>query len=309
MNMLNQTEKGLLQEIAGISGFMPGSAFNLRANGMGVERHSTPNIQIRQKADKPGIDIIVAPGTIGEQVHIPVILTDSGIHDLVYNDFYIGEGADVEIIAGCGIHNDGCDTSQHDGIHTFHIGRNARVVYTEKHYGEGNGEGERILNPTTNIYMEEGSFAQMDMSQIRGVDSTERKTYAKLGPKAKLVINEKLMTHGRQHALSDVSVDLDGEDSVLQIVSRSVGKDDSVQVFHPIARGNSKCRAHVQCDSILMGNAKISSIPEIAANHVDAQVIHEAAIGKINSDQLIKLQTFGLSEEEAEQVIVDGFLE
>ena len=194
MNMLNQTEKGLLQEIAGISGFMPGSAFNLRANGMGVERHSTPNIQIRQKADKPGIDIIVAPGTIGEQVHIPVILTDSGIHDLVYNDFYIGEGADVEIIAGCGIHNDGCDTSQHDGIHTFHIGRNARVVYTEKHYGEGNGEGERILNPTTNIYMEEGSFAQMDMSQIRGVDSTERKTYAKLGPKAKLVINEKLMT-------------------------------------------------------------------------------------------------------------------
>ena len=214
----------------------------------------------------------------------------------------------VEIIAGCGIHNDGCDTSQHDGIHTFHIGKQAHVVYTEKHYGEGNGEGGRILNPTTNIYMEEGSYAQMDMSQIKGVDSTKRITYAKLGKDAKLVINEKLLTHGRQFAHSDVEVDLDGENSALQIVSRSVGKDDSVQVFHPIARGNNACRAHVQCDSILMGNAKISSIPEIAANHVDAQVVHEAAIGKINSDQLIKLQTFGLSEEEAEAVIVDGFL-
>ncbi len=306
--MLNSTQKNLLQQIAGISGFQPGSAFNLRANGTGVERHSTTNITIRSKNDRPGIDIIVAPHTVGEQVHIPVILTDSGVHDLVYNDFYIGEGADVEIIAGCGIHNDGCESSQHDGIHTFHIGKHAHIVYTEKHYGEGSGEGSRILNPTTKIYMEEGSFAQMDMSQIKGVDSTKRVTYAQLGKDAKLVINEKLMTHGKQFAHSDVEVDLDGEDSVLQIVSRSVGKDDSRQVFHPIARGNNKCRAHVQCDSILMGDAKISSIPEIAANHVDAQVIHEAAIGKINSDQLIKLQTFGLSEEEAEQVIVDGFL-
>lgn len=306
--MLNNTEKDLLRQIAGISGFQPGSAFNLRANGAGVERHSTANVQIRQKTDKPGIDIIVAPHTKGEQVHIPVIITDSGVTDLVYNDFYIGEGADVDIVAGCGIHNDGCETSQHDGIHTFHIGKHANVHYSEKHYGEGNGEGGRILNPTTNIYMEEGSCAQMDMSQIKGVDSTKRVTYAQLGDGAKLIINEKLMTHGTQFAHSDVNVDLDGEESVLQIVSRSVGKDDSVQVFHPIARGNNKCRAHVQCDSILMGNAKISSIPEIAANHVDAQVIHEAAIGKINSDQLIKLQTFGLSEEEAEQVIVDGFL-
>lgn len=306
--MLNSTQKDLLQQIAGISGFQPGSAFNLRANGTGVERHSTTNITIRSKNDRPGIDIIVAPHTVGEQVHIPVILTDSGVQDLVYNDFYIGEGADVEIIAGCGIHNDGCESSQHDGIHTFHIGKHAHIVYTEKHYGEGSGEGSRILNPTTKIYMEEGSFAQMDMSQIKGVDSTKRVTYAQLGKDAKLVINEKLMTHGEQFAHSDVEVDLDGEDSVLQIVSRSVGKDNSRQVFHPIARGNNKCRAHVQCDSILMGDAKISSIPEIAANHVDAQVIHEAAIGKINSDQLIKLQTFGLSEEEAEQVIVDGFL-
>ena len=305
---MEQMEKDLLKSIADISGFMPGSAFNLRKNGEGVERHSTPNVKIITKEDKPGIDIIVKAHTTGESVHIPVILTESGINDMVYNDFYIEEGANVEIIAGCGIHNDGCDTSQHDGIHTFHIGKNAKVKYVEKHYGEGNGSGERILNPVTIIDMEEGSFAQMDMSQIKGVDSTMRKTEANLGRGAKLVINEKLMTHGNQRAHSDVTVNLNGEDSVVQIVSRSVGKDTSIQVFHPIAVGNNRSRAHIQCDSIIMDQAKISSIPEIAANHVDAQIIHEAAIGKINSDQLIKLQTLGLTSDEAEKEIVDGFL-
>ena len=305
---MEQMEKDLLKSIADISGFMPGSAFNLRKNGEGVERHSTPNVKIVTKEDKPGIDIIVKAYTSGESVHIPVILTESGINDMVYNDFYIEEGADVEIIAGCGIHNDGCDTSQHDGIHTFHIGKNAKVKYVEKHYGEGSGSGERILNPVTIIDMEEGSCAQMDMSQIKGVDSTMRKTEANLGPGAKLVINEKLMTHGHQQAHSDVTVNLNGEDSVVQIVSRSVGKDTSIQVFHPIAVGNNRSRAHIQCDSIIMDQAKISSIPEIAANHVDAQIIHEAAIGKINSDQLIKLQTLGLTSDEAEKEIVDGFL-
>lgn len=305
---MEQMEKNLLKTVADISGFMPGSAFSLRKNGAGVERHSTEHVKILAKTDKPGIDIIVDANTVGESIHIPVILTDSGIQDMVYNDFYIGEGADVEIVAGCGIHNDGCDTSQHDGIHTFHIGRNASVTYTEKHYGEGSGSGGRILNPTTVIHMEEGSFAKMDMSQIKGVDSTFRKTEANLGASAKLVINEKLMTHGEQKAHSDVTVNLNGEDSVVQIVSRSVGKDTSVQVFHPIAVGNNRSRAHIQCDSIIMGKAKISSIPEIAANHVDAEIIHEAAIGKINNDQLIKLQTFGLNSEEAEKVIVDGFL-
>lgn len=305
---MEQMEKKLLKTVADISGFMPGSAFSLRKNGAGVERHSTEHVKILAKTDKPGIDIIVDANTVGESIHIPVILTDSGIQDMVYNDFYIGEGADVEIVAGCGIHNDGCDTSQHDGIHTFHIGRNASITYTEKHYGEGSGSGGRILNPTTVIHMEEGSFAKMDMSQIKGVDSTFRKTEANLGASAKLVINEKLMTHGEQKAHSDVTVNLNGEDSVVQIVSRSVGKDTSVQVFHPIAVGNNRSRAHIQCDSIIMGKAKISSIPEIAANHVDAEIIHEAAIGKINNDQLIKLQTFGLNSEEAEKVIVDGFL-
>ena len=305
---MEQMEKNLLKTVADISGFMPGSAFSLRKNGAGVERHSTEHVKILAKTDKPGIDIIVDANTVGESIHIPVILTDSGIQDMVYNDFYIGEGADVEIVAGCGIHNDGCDTSQHDGIHTFHIGRNASITYTEKHYGEGSGSGGRILNPTTVIHMEEGSFAKMDMSQIKGVDSTFRKTEANLGASAKLVINEKLMTHGEQKAHSDVTVNLNGEDSVVQIVSRSVGKDTSVQVFHPIAVGNNRSRAHIQCDSIIMGKAKISSIPEIAANHMDAEIIHEAAIGKINNDQLIKLQTFGLNSEEAEKVIVDGFL-
>ena len=305
---MEQMEKNLLKTVADISGFMPGSAFSLRKNGAGVERHSTEHVKILAKTDKPGIDIIVDANTVGESIHIPVILTDSGIQDMVYNDFYIGEGADVEIVAGCGIHNDGCDTSQHDGIHTFHIGRNASITYTEKHYGEGSGSGGRILNPTTVIHMEEGSFAKMDMSQIKGVDSTFRKTEANLGASAKLVINEKLMTHGEQKAHSDVTVNLNGEDRVVQIVSRSVGKDTSVQVFHPIAVGNNRSRAHIQCDSIIMGKAKISSIPEIAANHVDAEIIHEAAIGKINNDQLIKLQTFGLNSEEAEKVIVDGFL-
>lgn len=305
---MEQMEKNLLKTVADISGFMPGSAFSLRKNGAGVERHSTEHVKILAKTDKPGIDIIVDANTVGESIHIPVILTDSGIQDMVYNDFYIGEGADVEIVAGCGIHNDGCDTSQHDGIHTFHIGRNASITYTEKHYGEGSGSGGRILNLTTVIHMEEGSFAKMDMSQIKGVDSTFRKTEANLGASAKLVINEKLMTHGEQKAHSDVTVNLNGEDSVVQIVSRSVGKDTSVQVFHPIAVGNNRSRAHIQCDSIIMGKAKISSIPEIAANHVDAEIIHEAAIGKINNDQLIKLQTFGLNSEEAEKVIVDGFL-
>ena len=305
---MEQMEKNLLKTVADISGFMPGSAFSLRKNGAGVERHSTEHVKILAKTDKPGIDIIVDANTVGESIHIPVILTDSGIQDMVYNDFYIGEGADVEIVAGCGIHNDGCDTSQHDGIHTFHIGRNASITYTEKHYGEGSGSGGRILNPTTVIHMEEGSFAKMDMSQIKGVDSTFRKTEANLGASAKLVINEKLMTHGEQKAHSDVTVNLNGEDSVVQIVSRSVGKDTSVQVFHPIAVGNNRSRAHIQCDSIIMGKAKISSIPEIAANHVDAEIIHEAAIGKINNDQLIKLQTFGLNSEEAEKVLVDGVL-
>lgn len=305
---MQENEKNLLNTIAGIRGFQPGTAFNLRQNGQGVERHSTPQVQIKTKSDQPGIDIVVKPNSEAEEVHIPVILTESGVKDVVYNDFYIGEGARVKIIAGCGIHNDGCETSQHDGIHTFHIGKGAHVTYVEKHYGEGDGLGERILNPTTVVHMAENSFMEMDMVQIKGVDSTKRNTECFLQAGAKLVISERLMTHGKQQALSDVKVSLDGDECSVRIVSRSVGKDQSVQCFHPIAVGNAICKAHIQCDSILMDQAKISSIPEISANHVDAQIIHEAAIGKINNEQLMKLETFGLSEAEAEAVIVEGFL-
>lgn len=300
--------KNLLKTIADITGEEVEGAFNLRSNGCGVERRSSENIIITPKEDKPGIDITVKPNTKNEVVHIPVIITEDGINDLVYNDFYIGENSDVTIVAGCGIHNDGCGTSEHDGIHTFYIGKNARVKYGEKHYGEGSTESKKILNPTTIVHMEEDSYCEMNMTQIKGVNSTKRETEAYLGKGAKLIINEKLMTHDDQTAHSNVKCNLNGEDSILQIISRSVAKDNSVQVFHPIAIGNDNCKAHIQCDSIIMDKSKVSSIPEIQANHTDAQIVHEAAIGRINNEQLLKLETFGLNEEEAEEVIVNAFL-
>ena len=299
--------KDLLETIADITGEVKG-AYNLRSNGCGVERRSSENIKITPKEDKPGIDINVKPNTKGEMVHIPVVITEDNINDLVYNDFYIGENADVTIVAGCGIHNDGCGKSEHDGIHTFYIGKNAKVKYVEKHYGEGSVQSTKILNPTSIVHMEEISYCEMEMSQIKGVNSTQRETEANIGKDAKLVINEKLMTHDNQVAHSNISGNLDGKGAVLQIVSRSVAKDNSVQVFHPVAIGNEKCKAHIQCDSIIMNHAKVSSIPEIQANHTDAQIVHEAAIGRINNEQLLKLETFGLSEEEAEEVIVEAFL-
>ena len=299
--------ENLLKTIADITG-EPAGAFNLRKDGVGVIRHSTENVEIKSKEDKPGIDIIVKPNTKGEKVHIPVVITETGVNDLVYNDFYIGEGADVDIVAGCGIHNCGSSTSEHDGIHTFYIGKNAKVKYVEKHYGEGEGSGDRILNPTTIVNMEEGSYCEMEMTQIEGVTSTVRETEANLGKDSKLVITEKLMTHDKQVAKSNIVANLNGQGSILQIVSRSVAKNESVQAFHPIAVGNEKCRAHIQCDSIIMDHAKVASIPEIQANHTDAQIVHEAAIGRINNEQLLKLETFGLDEPEAEAVIVDAFL-
>ena len=304
---LTPTYRYMLGEIADMMG-TPDGAFNIRKNGQGLVRESSQNIEIRQKTDKPGIDIIIKPYTKAEKVHIPVIITDTGVEEVVYNDFFIGEGADVDIVAGCGIHNCGDQNSQHDGIHAFHIGKNAKVKYTEKHIGAGDGNGKRIMNPTTVVNMEEGSYCEMDMVQIKGVDSTLRKTEANLGANAKIYILERLMTHGKQEARTEMVVNLNGEGSSAQIISRTVGKDDSVQVFFPNAVGNNACHAHVQCDSIIMDNAKISSVPAISANHPDAQVIHEAAIGKINSDQLIKLETFGMTEEEAEEVIIQGFL-
>ena len=304
---MNKTELHMLEAVADLHG-VPQGAYNIRKNGEGVERQSTANIIIEPKKDKPGIDIIVKPGTKNESVHIPVIITQAGVDDLVYNDFYIGEDADVLIVAGCGIHNSGDKASEHDGIHSFHIGKNAKIKYVEKHYGEGDGKGERILNPTTTIEMDENSFCEMETVQIKGVDSTKRDTVAKLKSGARLVMLEKLMTHGNQVAHSDVVIELNGENASSQIISRSVAKDNSTQVFYPRAVGNAPCKAHVQCDSIIMGNAKIKSIPAITANCTEAQLVHEAAIGKIAGDQLLKLETLGLTPEEAEECILNGFL-
>lgn len=304
---MNKTELHMLEAVADLHG-IPQGAYNIRKNGEGFDRQSTENIIIEPKKDKPGIDIIVKPDTKNESVHIPVIITEAGVEDLVYNDFFIGDNADVLIVAGCGIHNSGDKKSEHDGIHRFHIGKNARIKYVEKHYGEGEGTGERVLNPVTEIYMDENSYCEMESVQIRGVDSTKRDTVAKLEKGARLVVLEKLMTHGSQVAHSDMVIELNGEDASSQIISRSVAKDKSEQVFYPRAVGNAKCRAHVQCDSIIMDDAKIRSIPEIAANHWDANIVHEAAIGRINNDQLLKLQTLGKSEEEAEEIIINCFL-
>ena len=296
---MNSTELNMLKEIADLHE-IPQGAFSLRKDGESVERRSSENIIIEPKKDKPG--------TKKESVHIPVLLSEAGIRETVYNDFYIGEDADVLIVAGCGIHNSGDKKSEHDGIHRFHIGKNARLKYVEKHYGEGEGTGERVLNPTTEVYMDENSFCEMETVQIRGVDSTKRDTVAKLQSGARLVVLEKLMTHGKQIAHSNMVIELNGEDASSQIISRSVAKDESEQVFYPRAIGNASCKAHVQCDSIIMDDAHIRSIPEIAANHCEANIIHEAAIGRINNDQLLKLQTLGKSEEEAEEIIINCFL-
>ena len=304
---MDRIDSQLLESIADFHE-IPAGAYNIRKNGEGLSRNSTANIEIVTKTDKPGIDIIVKPGTKNESVHIPVIITEAGVNDLVYNDFFIGDDADILIVAGCGIHNSGDEKSQHDGIHTFHIGKNAKVKYVEKHYGEGDGKGERVLNPVTVVHQDENSVCEMEMVQIKGVDSTVRDTKAHLAAGAKLIMTERLLTHGNQYARSDMDVYLDGEGASSQIISRSVAKDNSKQIFHPNAIGNAKCRAHVTCDSIIMDEATVSSIPAITANSADAQIVHEAAIGRINNDQLIKLMTFGMNEEKAEEVIIQGFL-
>ena len=306
---MDQAEWKLLKEIADLEK-TPQGAYNIRRNGQLDSRNSTANIEITTKTEpgKSGIDIHVKPGTKHESVHIPVIISQTGLSELVYNDFFIGDDCDVDIVAGCGIHNTGCETSQHDGVHTFHIGKNSKVRYVERHYGEGPGTGRRIMNPQTVVYLEEGASLNMESVQIRGVDSTKRETKVVVGPNAEAVITEKLLTHGEQTAESDMEIILDGEGASGRVVSRSVAQDHSQQVFYPKMTGNAKCFGHVQCDSIIMGHAKISSVPEIAANDTEAQLIHEAAIGKIAGDQLLKLETLGLTEEEAEDRILKGFL-
>lgn len=305
--MVDGIQKRLLEEVAGLHE-VPQGAYNIRANGQMAARNTTENIDIVSKEDGSGIDIKIKPGTKRESVHIPVVLSQSGLTEMVYNDFYIGEDSDVVIVAGCGIHNSGDKDSKHDGIHRFFVGKNAKVKYVEKHYGSGDGNGKRIMNPGTEVYMEEGSSMEMEMVQIKGVDSTFRTTKAELAAGAKLVVRERLLTHGSQQAYSDYVVKLNGEDASADVVSRSVAKDDSYQKFDSQIVGNAKCNGHTECDAIIMGNARILAIPQLEANNIDAALIHEAAIGKIAGEQIIKLMTLGLTEEEAEAQIVNGFL-
>lgn len=304
---MDELQKTLLMQVAGLHE-VPAGAYNIRANGEAAGRQSTEHIEIVPKEDQPGIDIFIKPGTKKESVHIPVLMTQTGLKELVYNDFHIGEDCDVTIVAGCGIHNGGDKTSEHSGIHSFFIGKNSKVRYVEKHYGSGEGTGERVMNPETIVNLDEDSYMEMDTVQIRGVDSTDRVTRAKLGKGAQLVIKEKLMTHGRQKATTNFYVDLDGEDSSTNVISRSVAKDSSEQTFYSHINGNNKCAGHSECDAIIMDNAKISAVPELTANNPDAALIHEAAIGKIAGEQIIKLMTLGLTEQEAEAQIINGFL-
>ncbi|MBO5452970.1 MAG: SufD family Fe-S cluster assembly protein [Clostridia bacterium] len=304
---LDKIQQDLLEKVTDLHE-IPAGAYNIRANGTSAGRNTTANIDIVTKEDKNGIDIIIKPNTKSESVHIPVILSQSGLKETVYNDFFIGENAVVTIIAGCGIHNGGSEKSEHSGIHSFHIGKNAKVKYIEKHYGSGDGNGERVMNPQTVIEIEEGGRMEMETAQIKGVDSTDRSTTAVLADKATLVIREKLMTHGNQFAKTDFTVDLNGIDCGADIVSRSVAKDNSNQIFYSCINGNNKSSGHTECDAIIMDSASVSAIPKITANHTEASLIHEAAIGKIAGEQLIKLMTLGLTEQEAEEQIISGFL-
>lgn len=304
---IKQVDKDLLNEISNLENIEKG-AYNIRKNGQGIERKITENVDIKTKTDKPGIDIYVKENTKFEFIHIPVIITESGLSDLVYNDFYIGKNANVIIVAGCGIHNDHHKDSQHDGIHRFFLEEGAKVKYIEKHYGEGNGDGKRILNPVTEVYLKAGSSMEMESSQIKGVDSTIRETKGELEANTNFVVSEKIMTHGNQFAETIFDVQLNGENASTHVTSRSVATDSSEQLFVSKIYGNDKCFAHSECDAIVKDRAKVTATPEITANNVEANLIHEAAIGKIAGEQLIKLMTLGLSEKEAEEEIINGFL-
>jgi len=305
--MADKTRERLLSEVADLHS-VPTGAFNIRENGETAMRNTTANIDIVTKKEQNGIDIHIKSGTKNESVHIPVVISKSGIDETVYNDFYIGDDCDVVIVAGCGIHNSGEFDSKHNGLHRFYVGKNSMVKYVEKHYGEGDGNGKRIMNPGTEVYIDENSSVEMEMVQIKGVDSTERKTTAKLKAGAKLIVRERLMTHGSQVAISDYVSELDGDGSAVDIVSRSVAKDNSYQKFDSKIIGNCACNGHTECDAIIMDNARVVAVPALEANSIDAMLVHEAAIGKIAGEQLTKLMSLGLTESEAEEQIIGGFL-
>lgn len=299
--------KTLLEQVSDLHD-MPIGAYNIRSNGKSEGRNSTANIQIKSKEDKPGIDIIIKENTKNESVHIPALITETGVHDLVYNDFYVGDNADVLIVAGCGVHNCGDQDAMHEGIHRFFVGKNAKVKYVEKHIGEGDGKGQRLINPQTHIEAGENSYVEMETVQLKGVDSTNRVSSAKLDTGATLIIKEKILTHGTQTAETSFEVELNGKGSSANLISRSVAKEQSRQMFRSVINGNEECYGHSECDAIIMDEGVVAAVPEITANHLEATLIHEAAIGKIAGEQLVKLMTLGLTEKEAEEQIVNGFL-
>ena len=303
---MNKIDKDLLAKIADLHGTPEGS-YNIRKNGVSVERKTSAEIDITTKADKPGIDINIKPGVVGKSVHIPVIITQTGLTESVYNDFFVGENADVTIVAGCGIHNPGTEKSEHDGIHRFFVKKGAKVKYIERHFGFGK-KADKILSPTTEVFLEEGAEMEMETHQIGGVSHAIRKTKATLGAGAKLVIHEKILTEENQTAETHFDVRLKGKNSSVQVVSRSVAKGNSYQKFVSNIVGENECFGHVECDAILLDNARVVSVPKIDAKCVDASLVQEAAIGKIAGDELIKLETLGLTQEEAENVIIQGYL-
>ncbi len=307
---MDSIQKDLLLQIADLHK-IPEGAYNIRSDGKGISRNTTANIDIVTKTDgKEGVDIVIKPNTKNESVHIPVVITKAGLTDTVYNDFYIGEGAEVVIVAGCGIHNcGGVDmTSRHDGVHTFYVGKNAKVKYVEKHYGEGDGNGKNVMNPETVVYLDENASLEMETTQIKGIDSTKRVTRAQIKAGSSFVVKEKLYTHGKQRADTDFVVDMNGEGCRADIISRSVAAGKSSQHFLSTMNGNAPCHGHTECDAIIMDGASVTAAPCLTANDVDAELIHEAAIGKIAGEQLVKLMTLGLTEKEAEEQIIKGFL-
>ncbi len=304
---LDNDQRTLLAELADAAA-VEGGAFNVRVNGASAGRRSTESVRIEPKPGNAGFDIYIAPGARADKVHIPVVITASGLRETVYNDFHIGEGAEVSIVAGCGIHNCGGLDSRHDGVHRFWLGRGARASYVEKHVGTGDGKGRRLLNPVTEVHQDEGSSMEMEMVQIRGVDDTTRTTKATLAAGARLAVRERLLTDGAERAASVYTVVLGGRDSVADIVSRGVARGDSFQRLDLKIVGDAPCRGHTECDSIIMDRGRILAVPALEANDVDAALVHEAAIGKIAGEQLVKLMTLGLTEHEAEEQIIEGFL-
>ena len=305
MANLTSIDKELLAQVADLHNIPEGS-YNIRKDGKMFARNSTSDIEIVPKKNKEGIDIIIKPNVKNKSVHIPVIVTKSGFNDLVYNDFYIGENAEVTIVAGCGVHSSGKKSSGHNGIHSFHIGKNAKITYIEKHLGLGGGD--KVLNPTTKIIMEENSYFDMQTIQIGGVTYSDRKTTAKLSAGAELNVKESILTAETQTAKTNFVVELLGQDSKCNLVSRSVAKGSSYQEFKSKLVGKNACFGRVECDAILLDDARVKSVPEIDAVTKDATLNHEATVGKIAGEQLLKLMCLGLTQAEAEDVIIKGYL-